>query len=200
MRRWLVIAGLPGVRSYEFRRQLLMRGYEIQTLEGDSSKQLHKSYVDFVETCVGAGGQGHGEQKSQFWLGMIGMADASDDLERSYYEYFKIWPPSALVLLSPSVSPFYLNEITCPYLILHGQRDPLFAVVSPTTFAKAVYHHQMRYGDPTKDHLERGLDRNLSVSPEGQLDEAVGVEIINWLEQVQRFAKRSAYYARKLAA
>jgi hypothetical protein len=183
VRRWLLLAGIPLHRTNQFRRQLSERGYSVISLIGNSPQEWQQSYLDFVETCVGAGGGGRGAEEP-LWIGFIGMGEAADGFAQSYYDYYRVRPPHVAVLLSPTVTAYFLNQLTCPYLVIHGQDDPLFKEISHEVFDEAVFHHQMRYGDPTIDLIKSGLGRELGLERGREIDPRVAEEVLSWLDQV----------------
>ena len=112
---------------------------------------------------------------------LLGMEDGADLLAREYYEFYAVAPPMGHVLLSPRVHPIDLNNLTCPYLVLHGQDDPQFQVIPYRQLEGAIHHHRARYGDLTANHWFPHLKQNLG---RVYLAEEVVGEIQRWLKQV----------------
>ena len=94
-----------------------------------------------------------------------------------------------MVLFSPTTQILFLNNITCPYLMLHGENDPIFKSEPHPHFEEAVHHHQMRYGDLTSYHVLPNLDQHL-----GNFDPCVEEKVSHWLRGIEkhRHAHRAA--------
>jgi hypothetical protein len=109
---------------------------------------------------------------------LLGVGDAADRIARHYYDFFRVQPPAAAVLLSPSVLAFHLNNFTCPYLLIHGSQDPLIAASGYEKIESAVHHHEIRYGDSTESKLITGVGKELG---QETLSPAVLEEIKKWV-------------------
>jgi predicted esterase len=116
---------------------------------------------------------------------LVGVTDGADRIAKHYYDYFRVQSPSAAVLLSPTVFAIHLNNLTCPYLLVHGSQDPMFSEGGYERVESAVHHHEMRYGDVTDARLIWGVGRELG---NAELDPAVLREIRNWVGAL-RFAR-----------
>jgi pimeloyl-ACP methyl ester carboxylesterase len=122
---------------------------------------------------------------SQPWVdqervALLGIAFGADVIAKHYYDFYAVCRPQAAALLSPSVQPIFLNNITCPYLVLHGQRDPLFRIMPYEKIKEAVFHHQMRYGDSTVNLRYIGLGRELG--RQNMISTEVIKQTVTWLE------------------
>lgn len=111
-------------------------------------------------------------------LVLLGIAEGADLIAREYYQLYKVRFPHAAVLLSPSVFAFHLNNLTCPYLVLHGRDDSFYEPAAYGRVIGAVHHHQMRFGDRTAHHLYRHLGKTLGGN---RLSREVLSGIVNWL-------------------
>jgi len=80
---------------------------------------------------------------------LLALGQSADLLARSYYDFFTVHPPRGLILISPRVGPLELNNVTCPYLMLHSQLDSKRTGHDVNAMKEATQRHQMRYGDPT---------------------------------------------------
>jgi pimeloyl-ACP methyl ester carboxylesterase len=181
MERWVLLAGLEPTVAESLRRVLEEQGpefnYHVETLEtngasnGPGSGPLIEQYREFAANS------------EHQWICLLGRGEAADLFARDYYSFLNIRPPHTLILLSPSVTAFHLNKLSCPYLIIHGERDPLLRTLPHSAFDQAVYHHQMRYGDPTTDFVAPSDDRYLTVQRETgrELDPLVIRQIVEWL-------------------
>lgn len=167
MRHWLVFAGFEfeasGHGYDEFRKVFLIHGYDVFSLVGNSPREWHEGYVDFVESFVGVGAGSNMEPEVR--VGLVGKCAAADDFAKSYFDYFRVYPPGALVLVEPTASEFYLNQIACPYLIVSAERR----------FTAAVNHHRQRYTDMTT-----------------QLKEGNPPQLALWLDRAARRARKQA--------
>jgi hypothetical protein len=117
----------------------------------------------------------------------VGMREGADLFARHYYDFFRTRSPGAAILLATGAKVIHLNNLTCPYLVVHGVGDPTFLSVPQQRFQDAVHHHQMRYGDRTQAYLIPNTDRemgDLTVSPL-LLD-----EIQDWVRAVLRDGSR----------
>jgi pimeloyl-ACP methyl ester carboxylesterase len=171
--RWVLTAGLEPRVAESLRRVLEEQGsefnYRVEAF--DSQQSLLEQYREFTE---------HPEHQ---WVSLLGRGGAADLFVEDYYSFLSLRPPHTLILLSPSVTAFHLNKLSCPYLIIHGECDPLLRTVPHSAFDRAIYHHQMRYGDPTTDYIAPSDDRFLTVQrPDGpELDPLVIRQITEWL-------------------
>jgi pimeloyl-ACP methyl ester carboxylesterase len=171
--RWVLTAGLEPTVADSLLRVLEGQGpefnYRLETFEPNGS--LLEQYYEFAAS------------PEHEWICLLGRGESADLLVRDYYSFLSIRPPHTLILLSPSVTAFHLNKLSCPYLIIHGERDPLLRTLPHSAFDQAVYHHQMRYGDPTTDFVAPSDDRYLTVQREigRELDPLVIRQIVEWL-------------------
>jgi pimeloyl-ACP methyl ester carboxylesterase len=175
LERWVLVAGLESTVVESLRRVLEAQGpefnYHIQTLASEMNGPLIEQYREFAAN------------PEHEWICLLGRGESADLFARNYYSFLNIRPPHTLILLSPSVTAFHLNKLSCPYLIIHGERDPLLRTLPHSAFDQAVYHHQMRYGDPTTDFVAPSDDRYLTVQRESgrELDPLVIQQIVEWL-------------------
>ena len=132
------------------------------------------------------------------WI-LIGLGEGADLIAKHYYDFYALKPPLAVILMSPSVQPLHLNNLTCPYLVLHGEHDPVFESVPYSRFEQGVLHHQYRYGDLTRLHWFPFLNRQMRnvnrTSPEGREEETdlelqVISEIMGWIGNVLEAPRR----------
>jgi len=173
----VLLAGLESTVAESLRRVLEEQGsefnYHVETLGANESLNgpLIEQYREFAA------------DPAHEWICLLGRGESADLFARDYYSFLNIRPPHTLVLLSPSVTAFHLNKLSCPYLIIHGERDPLLRTLPHSAFDQAVYHHQMRYGDPTTDFVAPSDDRYLTVQRESgrELDPLVIQQIVEWL-------------------
>jgi hypothetical protein len=115
------------------------------------------------------------------YLCWLGCGSAADTLARDYFRLLPLGTPAAVALLSTRASEEELGHLTVPFLLVHGEADPLLREREHRSFEDAVLHHQMRYGDATTSLLYAGLGRELAAEPGGGLDGAVGEELARWL-------------------
>jgi pimeloyl-ACP methyl ester carboxylesterase len=100
----------------------------------------------------------------------------------------------AVVLLSPSVGQRELNEITNPFLVIHGKEDSRYLTVKEYEPIKAsVMHHQMRYGGVTAHLQVPGTGAELTpgnmTAAENNFCPEVTEQILYWLMLVPRVAE-----------
>lgn len=179
MERWVLTAGLEPSAVESLRKVLEDQGpgfnYRVETF--DPNGAVIEQYRQFTE---------HPEHK---WICLLGRGESADLFVKDYYSFLSLRPPHTLILLSPTVTALHLNQLSCPYLIIHGECDPLLRTVPHSAFDRAVYHHQMRYGDPTTDFVAPTDDRYLTVQREGgkELDPLVIRQIVEWLSLTPDF-------------
>jgi hypothetical protein len=170
--RWILLAGFETDLAsslenaiYDGKRELNYR-----VLKLDRNPSLIDQYRSFASDA-------------HDWICLVGMGEAADSIAREYYDFLNVKPPHSVVLLSPSVTAFDLNRFSCPYLVIHGERDPLLKETPHEEFDKAILHHQMRYGDPTNDFIAPEDGRNLAIEKNGrrELDPVVIQQISDWL-------------------
>jgi pimeloyl-ACP methyl ester carboxylesterase len=179
LERWVLVAGLESTVVESLRRVLEAQGpefnYHIQTLASEMNGPLNGPLIEQYREFAA--------NPEHEWICLLGRGESADLFARNYYSFLNIRPPHTLILLSPSVTAFHLNKLSCPYLIIHGERDPLLRTLPHSAFDRAVYHHQMRYGDPTTDFVAPSDDRYLTVQRESgrELDPLVIQQIVEWL-------------------
>jgi pimeloyl-ACP methyl ester carboxylesterase len=179
LERWVLVAGLESTVVESLRRVLEAQGpefnYHIQTLASEMNGPLNGPLIEQYREFAA--------NPEHEWICLFGRGESADLFARNYYSFLNIRPPHTLILLSPSVTAFHLNKLSCPYLIIHGERDPLLRTLPHSAFDQAVYHHQMRYGDPTTDFVAPSDDRYLTVQRESgrELDPLVIQQIVEWL-------------------
>lgn len=94
-------------------------------------------------------------RERDLWISLVGRGSSADDFAKNYYHYFEVCPPHVIVLIEPGEATVYdLNLITCPFLVVHSGKNP--------GVPAAVYRHQMRYGDPTRELLLEPNARKIS--------------------------------------
>jgi hypothetical protein len=193
MRHWVLISGVvppenpdtpldavdPGKRLFaELRKILHERGFDVLALRGEGHAELIDAYREFCEDFAEPGD----------WVALIGVGQASDSFSMGYYEYLALHPPGAIVLAGGHPELYYLNEITCPYLLVCDklpESHPLeFAQEPSDELDEAIYRHQQRYGDTTKIKT-------------GALSKPMPKRIASW---ITRCSERSARQSRKLIA
>jgi hypothetical protein len=118
------------------------------------------------------------------FVSLIGFEDGADQIARDYYDFYRIRFPRAAVLVRPSVSALHLNNLTCPYLVLHARGE------GSTRIEEAVAHHLSRYGDLTRSHELR----------DGEDIEAIQSEIADWLPGAMKEGLRPQERAARPAA
>jgi pimeloyl-ACP methyl ester carboxylesterase len=112
---------------------------------------------------------------------LLGMRIGADELARNFYTYYEVQFPRAIVLLEPSVQTVDLNNITCPYLVIHGTPQGFARGSGASLHANqdgAVHHHQMRYGDATASYdipFQAAAPESRSIARE------VVSEVVGWL-------------------
>lgn len=111
-------------------------------------------------------------------VALVGVAEGADLIAKEFYSFYRVRFPHAAVLISAAVTPLHLNNLTCPYLLLHGGGDPLFKWSPYSRFEEAVHHHQYRFGDRTSHVLIENLGRELG---EPYLDPRVTSRVADWL-------------------
>ena len=117
---------------------------------------------------------------------LVGFAEGADQIARAYHELYAIEPPWGIVLLSSTVGPMYLNNLACPYLLIHGERDAQFQTFPYERIRAATRHHQMRYGDLTTCYQVSDLNSELgSNQGTGRLDARVLEQVSFWLRKLQ---------------
>lgn len=173
MERWVLTAGLEPTVAESLRNVLEDQdprfNYRLETF--DAQESLVEQYREFTESP---------EHK---WICLLGRGESADFFAKEYYSFLHLRPPHTIILLSPTVTAYHLNQLSCPYLIIHGECDPLLRTVPHSAFDRAIYHHQMRYGDPTTDFVAPADDRYLTVqrADRKELDPLVIRQIIEWL-------------------
>jgi predicted esterase len=120
---------------------------------------------------------------------LLGVCEGADLIARTYYDFLLPEPPAAAILLSPTVRPIHLNNLTCPYLVIHGADDPQFRFMSYQKVKDAVRHHQMRYGDSTTSYLLPSLGSELG-SP--KMDERVLKQVTYWVRSLRKANRTEA--------
>ncbi|MGZ3688032.1 MAG: hypothetical protein ACXWPM_03610 [Bdellovibrionota bacterium] len=80
---------------------------------------------------------------------VIGFGGSADAVAGRFYDFLAIEQPLAVVLIHTHARARDLGKITCPFLIIHGERDPILREDGDGSFREAVLHHQKRYGDAT---------------------------------------------------
>lgn len=123
-------------------------------------------------------------------VAIVGFGDSADLVARGYYDLYSVRFPRAVVLFSPSVGAFHLNNLTCPYLILQGGRPS-------QGLQEAVHHHQSRYGDLTELVALEDLGPELG---ELYLDDRVVDGAARWLGPAIRQGLRPQEKAARPAA
>lgn len=119
------------------------------------------------------------------WV-LVGYSQGADLLARHYYQFFGVRSPDAIVLLSPHASTIHLNNITCPYFIVHSEGEWAENEALRQKHESAILHHQYRYGDPTELVT-------LPVSPDlggARLDRRVEEQVTGWLHRSLRVGRR----------
>lgn len=116
---------------------------------------------------------------SKLDLVLVGFRDGADLIAKHYYDFFSRQSPGAAILLSPTASNLYLNNLTCPYLMLHGTGDSLFHTTPYSRFLDAIHHHQQRYGDGSVARLVPQMDKELG---DQTLSPLVLEEIGRWIK------------------
>jgi hypothetical protein len=129
-------------------------------------------------------------------LVMIGFGDGADQFVKNYYEFYRVYRPTAAVLMGTTAKVIELNNLTCPYLLIHGMEDSIFSSYPQELFGEAVHHHQMRYGDATTHLVVPRLSKELG---ENALDPEVIHEIIYWCKTVPIRPSRQILNLNKLA-
>jgi hypothetical protein len=119
---------------------------------------------------------------------LVAFGERADLVVRRYYDLYSVRPPLAAVLLSSTVQAFQLSNLTCPFLLVHGQGDRLFEHAPYSRILEGVAEHQSRYGDATAHALLPGLDRELG-SP--GLDGSVIRLVADWLGSGARNVRRA---------
>lgn len=115
-------------------------------------------------------------------VSLIGIGDGADLIARHYYSLYPVQFPRAALLLSASVSALYLNNLTCPFLLIHGEKDAMLESLPYSQFKDAVHHHQYRYGDLTGLAWYEGLGHDLVDPARGKLSDEVVRRSVKWLE------------------
>lgn len=128
---------------------------------------------------------------------LLGFGDGADLVAGHFYDFYEVEPAQSILLLSPTVGPLQLNAITCPYFLIHGDRDPLFNEITYEKFHNAILHHQMRYGDVTNGHCFEGVGRELG---DNRLSRDVIRCIVDWTRYSLRHRVRPQEPAAKGAA
>ncbi len=118
---------------------------------------------------------------------LVGMREEADLIARAYYDFFGVRSPGAAILLAPSAKVIHLNNLTCPYLLLHGTGDPTFHSMPYHRFLDAIHHHQIRYGDQTASRLIPGTDQEMG---DESLSPLVLEEIRDWVPTLLREGTR----------
>jgi len=121
---------------------------------------------------------------------LIGFAESADWIAKYYYQFYFVHWPRAAILISSHANAFHLNNLTCPYLLLHGVWDPVLQIHLKKEFDTAIWHHQMRYSDPSKHVVFPELGRALG---QKELAPEVIEEITDWLDQVPVAPARSLF-------
>ena len=115
-------------------------------------------------------------------LVLIGTSLSADALAKGFYRFYSVCKPMALILLSPRVLPIHLNNITCPYLVLHGDCEEWLLTHPYERIEQAVMHHQIRYGDLTTSYRVPGTARLMAGVSE--VEDRVTAKITHWLRGV----------------
>ncbi len=127
---------------------------------------------------------------------LLGFRDSADLIEREYYYFYPVNPMIAAVLLAPTVGNFHLNNLTCPFLVLHGEADPIFNSRPPEVFESAVYRHLMRYGDLSACYRFPSLGKTLG---EPEFADEVIFQIVEWLKPAVREGHRPQEFTSSVA-
>jgi hypothetical protein len=159
MNRYLLFVGHSPARREAFQTALVSHQYQHRY---DShffeTNDILTEYRLFIDA--------HAEE-GPLWITFVVSDQAAVKLARGYYAFYKINPPHAVVLLfSDSHIPVNnadLNLFTCPYLLIHGEKN--------SKISQAILHHQMRYGDPTQEEI---LEKEKKIVD----------ETLEWLERI----------------
>ncbi len=135
---------------------------------------------------IGAGMVRYHEDSKRTRFVLLGDRQGADLIARQYFQFFGDLEPDAIVLLAPHAPAIHLNNITCPYLTVHGahewQRDSFLA----SRITEAVSHHQYRYGDTTVSRVIEAPD-DLGGA---RLDPGVEDEVVDWVNHALKVGHR----------
>lgn len=165
---------LMGEALHDMARALLLRDYTVfrsQLLEGEEIDSILEIYRRAVEN----------PDIDRNRVTLLGSREGADLIAKNYFRFYSVAPPSAIALLSTRAAVHDLNNIACPYLVLHGALDPFFQTTPYKRFEDAIFHHQMRYGDGSANLLLPRVGRDLGGR---QLDLRVIEAVLQWIDRV----------------
>lgn len=179
-----VLVLIPGFFETPDVSTLALRvGAQLRT--GPDCKDAAAVHAWYREVAANSAARSNRDNRES-WI-LVGFAEGADLIARHYYQFFGARQPDAIVLLSPRAASIHLNNITCPYLAVHGEGEWAQDAMLRQRISEAVSHHQYRYGDATEHKVALGLDRSLGGH---LLDPILEDDLIEWIRLALRTSPR----------